>query len=535
MNEDSLTASVSLPEALSSAYQSLLSRLHDENVVERIWSRDHTVWRPDPTEIENRLGWLDLPDEFRSQAIALTEELEFAPPGAFHDVVLLGMGGSSLCPLVLSESIGARPGRPILHVVDTTVPAAIRSLTQSIDLTKTLFLVSSKSGGTIEVASCFEYFFDAVSKTTSNPGTHFVAITDPGTGLAQLAAEKGFVKNFENPPDIGGRFSALSYFGMVPAALLGLDLERMFDLASAMAAACRITTSEENPGAQLGAFLAACCDAGRDKLTLRTSPAYDTVGLWIEQLLAESTGKEGKGVLPLAQEPMLEPSEYCDDRTFAVLLSKDDDYLSAWVRGLEENGLPVAVIELDDPLSLGAEFFRWEFATAIVSHFLGIHPFDQPNVEESKKLSRAILDSPDLSEPESLSFSALLEGIQPNDYFAILAYLEETPETNLALSDLRQAVLESKKVATTLGYGPRFLHSTGQYHKGGPNSGVFLQIVEEDPGDVPIPGKDYGFGKLCAAQALGDYQALAQRGRRVARVKVGRDPVAGIRELLSKV
>jgi glucose-6-phosphate isomerase/transaldolase/glucose-6-phosphate isomerase len=535
MTGNSRLASLHLPDDLSSSYRNLLKRLRDGRVIERIWERDYTVWRPEPAEIENRLGWLDLPDTFRKRVLALPEELRFAMDGSIQDLVLLGMGGSSLCPLVLSECVGARMGHPKLHVLDTTVPSTLEKVTKGVDLSKTLFLVSSKSGGTIEVASGFEYFFDAVSKISLRPGAQFIAITDPGTGLAQLAEERGFATIFENPADIGGRFSALSYFGMVPAALLGLDLEKIFDRAADLAEACRSEDPGENPGAQLGAFLAACYDNGRDKLTLQTSPGYDTVGLWIEQLLAESTGKEEKGILPLAQEPRVGPWAYGNDRAFAVLKSKDDDFLSGWIRGLEKNGYPVVAIEINDPLALGAEFFRWEFATAVVSHFLDIHPYDQPNVEESKKLSRAILGDPSLTEPDSLSLAELLEGIKLGDYFAILAYLDEAPDTHRALAELREAVLKSKKVATTLGYGPRYLHSTGQYHKGGPNTGVFLQIVEEDPTDVPIPSKDYGFAKLCAAQALGDFQALTQRGRRVARVKVGKNPAAEIGALASKV
>ncbi len=534
-----LMGNLLLPDSVWKAYEAARMKAEERRIVDRIWQRDHTVWRPEPTEISNRLGWLDLPEQTLAQLHSLTSRVEALLDYKPTDVILLGMGGSSLCPEVFRRTFGSESSFPGLHVLDSTTPDWVRMVSSKIQIESSLFILASKSGGTIEVMSAFKYFWKVVSDCSSDPGKHFIAITDPGTGLAQLAQERGFLDTFVNNPDVGGRYSALSLFGMVPALLIGMNAKDMLQTAVNMAQSCRNSNLDHNPGVELGLFMASCTAVGKDKLTLAMDPSLESLGLWIEQLIAESTGKEGKGILPVAAEPSLPLTAYGDDRAFVVvsddpaspLAQRSETYLAA--------GHPVMVLPLANRLDLGAEFFRWEFATAVVSHFLDIQPFDQPNVQEAKTLTGVVLEQfqkegrlPD--DPPPGKINDLLAEASPGDFFAVMAYILETPEIEAALADLRQAVSMRYRIATTNGYGPRFLHSTGQYHKGGPNNGLFLQLVQNQE-DLPIPGEKYGYTVLCEAQALGDYQALVSKERRVIRARLGKDPAKEIHQLAESV
>jgi len=418
-------------------------------------------------------------------------------------------------------------------------------VTKAIQPARTLFLLASKSGGTIEVMSLFAHFWELVRRTKGNRGgAQFVAITDPGTGLEELARERGFWRTFTNQPDIGGRYSVLSYFGLVPAALLGLDVSKLLSRALAMREACRHTTHpKDNPGAALGGMMAAMAMAGRDKVTLLTSPALNSFGLWVEQLLAESTGKEGTGIVPVAGEPLASPTAYGADRLFVTLRLKGDRNaaLDRSIIALQRAGHPVFRLNLADRYDLGGEFFRWEFATAVAGHALGIHPFDQPNVQESKDNTGRVLKEvetqgrfpslPMLTPRQALT--QLLEQATPNRYLAILAYTTPSPQLDASIRALRKAVMLRHHIATTAGYGPRYLHSTGQLHKGGPNSGLFLELVDSMKPDLPVPGKFYSFGTLAQAQAVGDLQSLQTHQRPAVRIALGPNPVRTIRSLIA--
>lgn len=524
-----------------------LDDLASSHAIERIWTRDHTLWKPSPTEIENRLGWLTVLDHMQDGLADLRTFAQAVREAHTTDVVLLGMGGSSLGPEVLRCTFGSSKGAPRLWVLDSTVPGWVAQVTKAIHPARTLFLVASKSGGTIEVMSLFAHFWDLVHRTKGNRGgAQFVAITDPGTGLEQLARERGFWRTFTNPPDIGGRYSVLSYFGLVPAALLGLDVGRLLARSIAMREACRHTASpRDNPGAALGGMMAAMARAGRDKVTLLTSPALNSFGLWVEQLLAESTGKEGTGLIPVAGEPLAPPAAYGADRVFVSFRLKGDRNaaLDRTVIALQRAGQPVFRLNLIDRYDLGREFFRWEFATAVAGHALGVHPFDQPNVQESKDNTGRVLKEmetqghfpalPAITPKQALA--RLLEEAGPNRYLAILAYTTPTPQLEAALRALRKAVMVRHHIATTAGYGPRYLHSTGQLHKGGPNSGLFLEFVDSMKPDVPVPGKFYSFGTLAQAQAIGDLQSLQSHQRPAVRIALGPDPVRTIRSLIALV
>lgn len=464
------------------------------NLASRIWARDHTVWKPDPAEISNRLGWLDVMGAMRERAPGLRAFADAVVSDGIRTVVLLGMGGSSLAPEVLRETFGSTAIE--LIVLDTTHPAAVARVEASLDLDATLFIVASKSGSTIETRSHMAYFSHRAKPD------RFVAITDPGTSLEAHARDAGFREVFLNPPDIGGRYSALSLFGLVPAALLGVDLDVLLGAAEAMAEACR--AEDGGPGASLGIAIGEAARGGGDKLTLRLPPALASLGVWIEQLVAESSGKEGRGIVPVVDEPALD--EYGSDRTFVVY---------------GDQSAPSAT-RLPDAGSndLGAEFFRWEFATAVACAVLGVNAFDQPNVEEAKKAAGEIL-AEGAGQPGFDDVEALLGSVQPGDYIAIQAYLDPTPDNTDMLRALRARLGRTYGVATTLGFGPRFLHSTGQLHKGGANSVVCLQVVDRSRDvDVEIPGAPYTFGALLDAQALGDLRALRARGRRVARTSL---------------
>jgi transaldolase / glucose-6-phosphate isomerase len=486
-----------------------LERMDADRVIERIWRKDQTVWKDDPTEITNRLGWLTVVDLMHERAFELESFAKQAASDGFETAVLLGMGGSSLAPEVFMRTFGEAEGALELIVLDTTHPVTIERVASGLELPKTLFVVASKSGGTTETLSHFAHFWEA----TPN-GNQFVAITDPGTSLESLAREHGFRALFLNPDDIGGRYSALSYFGLVPAALIGAPLHEVLDRAEEMQTASeRIVPAAQSPGATLGALMGEAARAGRDKITLALPGEIASFGSWVEQLIAESTGKEGVGIVPVVGEPLGEPDVYGQDRVFVAIGEHEA------IGPLETYGHPVARIAFDDREQIGGEFFRWEMATAVAGHVLGINAFDQPNVQEAKDATKEILASGKVEDPGFDELGALLDQVGEGDYVAILAYLDRTSETEDAIERTRLAIRDRYKVATTTGFGPRFLHSTGQLHKGGPNSGVFIQVVDRGrSADLKIPGQPYTFGTLIDAQALGDLRSLRTRGRRVARV-----------------
>ena len=542
------TGLVSLSNDARSIVEATLDDLRRGRIVERIWQRDHTVWKSEPSEIGNRLGWLDAARVARARAGELASFADEIRAAGLKHVVLLGMGGSSLCPEVFRATFGSRRGYPTLAVLDSTVPGWVRRVTQSIEPERTLFIVSSKSGGAIEVMSFFKLFWALAEKRTrGQAGEHFVAITDPGTRLELLAAQHGFRRAFINPPDIGGRYSALSTFGLAPAALAGIDLPALLDRATAMTEACR-TDAFANPAAWLGAAMGSLARSGRDKLCLIASPSIAAFGLWAEQLIAESTGKDGKGITPVALEPFAPPDAYAGDRLFVALRVTGDDNraLDSHLAALKGAGHPLIALDLRDRYDLGAEFFRWEMATVIAGHVLGIHPFDQPNVQESKDMTQRMLDryksngalphpsQPPLT-PQAARLPEFLESARAGDYVALMAYLDESPDVAAALAELRRAILNRYHLANTLGYGPRFLHSTGQLHKGGANNGLFIQLTSHSGRDVPIPGELFSFRVLAEAQAAGDLDALHAHQRRAIRIELGSRPAAGILRLARSI
>jgi glucose-6-phosphate isomerase/transaldolase/glucose-6-phosphate isomerase len=511
-----------------------LDLLRERDVVPRIWALDVTVWRDDPTEIENRLGWLDVASAMREASERFRRLSEEAAAAGVRDVVLLGMGGSSLGAEVLARV--ARPtGAPIrLHVLDSTVPGQVRAVRQRLDLDRTRFVVASKSGTTAEVLALRDYFWSQAARASAPREVSFVVVTDPGTPLEAWGREQGLEHVVLNPPDIGGRFSVLSCFGLVPAALAGVDVTELLERAvAAESASGPRVDAAVNPAARLGAFLAAGVASGRDKLTLPASAALSSFGLWAEQLLAESTGKAGTGVLPLADEPPLAPQEYGPDRVFVALRLGSDPELDERVAALERAGHPILVRELATAADLGGEMFVWELATAVAGHLLGVHPFDQPNVQSAKSRTEALLRK--VEEGQALppvvaehDFGRALA--DRHSYVAFLGFLPASDEVEEAIAALRRSVSRRTGVATTFGYGPRYLHSTGQLHKGGPPGGLFVQLVDGGE-DLPIPGRSYGFATLARAQADGDLEALRDAGRRVVRVEVGGDAVGVVRGL----
>ena len=508
----------------------------------RLWAKDHTLWAKKPAEIANRLGWLTLPEAMQAQAPAIAAFVQEARAAGFEHVVLLGMGGSSLAPEVFARTFGHTAGYPDLTVLDSTHPAAVRAVEKSVNLDRTLFVVSSKSGTTIEPNSFLNYFWARVAEKSKTPGSHFVAITDPGTVLGKHAAARNFRRVFEALPDVGGRYSALTHFGLVPAALLGVDVAGFLQVASRMAQACAMPAAK-NPGLILGAALAELARAGRDKLTFITSPALALLPAWLEQLIAESTGKNGKGIVPVAGEPLGAPEQYAQDRVFVYLRAAQDADAGqeACLKTLEAVGHPVIRIEVGNTFDLGQEFFRWEVAVAAAGAALGIQPFDQPDVELAKTLARqamagasqgAAADAPVLASDRAALQKAVADWLgkaKPGDYIALQAYLASNDSTDGALATLQKTLRDTMRLATTLGYGPRFLHSTGQLHKGGPNSGLFVQFLDEPSEPLAVPETGYTFAQLIQAQALGDFQALAQRGRRILRVQLGRNASPGIK------
>ena len=486
-----------------------LDRLAREDVAGRLQAGDHTLWADDPAGISNRLGWLTAPDDFAARVEKIEAFAAEAVGDGIDDVVLLGMGGSSLAAEVIASTQGSAPGHPALSVLDTTDPAEIRALDARLDLGRTLFLVASKSGTTVETRSQLDYFWSRLPD-----GAHFAAITDPGTPLAELGEERGFRRVLLNPPEIGGRYSALSYFGLVPAALLGVDLRGLLAPAVEMQRSCgACAPPADNPGVRLGAVLGAAAAGGRDKLTLVLPPPLAALGSWIEQLIAESTGKDGRGIVPVEGEPLGPPEVYGDDRLFVAY--GDHEGLAA----LEGAGHPVVRLPVEDAERLGAEFYRWELATAVAGCLLGVQPFDEPNVQQAKDATARILGSSEPAEsPSTASASEVLASVQPGDYIALQAFLPRSEANIEALQAARARLRDRYRVAATAGFGPRFLHSTGQLHKGGPNSAVCIQIVRDEDDDLAIPGRSASFGELQRAQALGDLESLLALGRRVARV-----------------
>jgi transaldolase / glucose-6-phosphate isomerase len=516
----------------------------------RMWAKDPTLWAEKSTpEITDRLGWLTLPEVMRAQVPDLTKFREQIKSEGYTHAVLLGMGGSSLAPDVFQNTFGNRAGYPKLHVLDSTHPAAIKAVEAAVDLHHTLFIVSSKSGTTTEMNSFFYYFWQKLSAFDKSPGKNFVAVTDPGTPLQKMGEQRGFRRVFQATPDVGGRYSALTHFGLVPAAVIGVDLQRLLGRAWTMQEACAASVPEtKSPGITLGAILGEAALAGRDKTTIFASASLRHFPVWLGQLIAESTGKEGKGIVPIAdEEPPADAAKYGSDRLFVLLslAGEKDDAHNAVLSKLEAAGHPIVRISLSEIADIGQEFYRWEVAIAAAGAAIGIHPFNQPDVQLAKDLARqamkkgAVAASSDAAPAVDASNSgALRAAIQPwlnsakpGDYFGIDAYLAPTDATSASLQRIRIALRNRAGAATMLGYGPSFLHSTGQLHKGGPNSGLFLQILDTPADDVAVPETDYTFGELIKAQALGDYTALEQRKRRVVRVQLGRDVAKGLANL----
>jgi transaldolase/glucose-6-phosphate isomerase len=562
----------SLPETLAAQAKATAAEWQSSGKMRRLWERDATVWTG--SDESNWLGWLDIVEEQIAQQDQLQKLAKEIQARGFEHVLLLGMGGSSLCPEVLRMTFGRITHFPELHVLDSTDPAQVKAFEHQIDIPKTLFIVSSKSGSTLEPNIFKQYFFERTKQAVGavRVGSHFIAITDPGSKMQQVAESDRFLHIFFGRPSIGGRYSALSNFGMVPAAVMGLDTKKFLARTADMVRACGAGAAvEENPGASLGVILGTAANAGRDKVTIITSPGISDLGAWLEQLLAESTGKIGKGIIPVDRETLGAPDIYGSDRVFIYvrLESGADANQDAKVAAIEKAGHPVVRIAMADIYDLGAEFFRWEIATAVAGAIIGINAFNQPDVEASKIATRDLTsqyekngslpaekpvvedagvklftDEKNAAElaqaagnDKSLAgyLKAHLARIKAGDYFAVLGYIQMNAEHEQALQSIRHLVRDGRRVATCLGFGPRFLHSTGQAYKGGPNSGVFLQITCDDSVELPVPGQKYTFGVVKAAQARGDFQVLADRGRRALRVHLGSNLKAGLATLQAAV
>jgi transaldolase/glucose-6-phosphate isomerase len=520
-------------------HEEAIDRLEEERAVERIWSQDASLWKSETEHrktIENALGWLTIADRMEPGVAELRAFAADASRGADR-VVVLGMGGSSLAPLVFSDSFPSAPGAPRLEVLDSTEPASVLAIQRGGRPSRTIYVVSSKSGTTLEPNIFFDFFYAEAEKELGDAaGSRFVVITDPGSALEEEAARRRVRRVFSGDPAIGGRYSALSNFGIVPAALAGIDVGELLRRARTMADACR-RPGRENPGLVLGAAMGALALGGHDKLTFDVGAPIGRFGMWTEQLVAESTGKEGKGILPVEGEPPGGSSDYGRDRFFASLRRADDGDGRRRMAILRDAGHPLAQEEVEDGIDLGAQMFLWEFATAVAGRVLGINPFDQPNVQEAKDRTNEILSREKAAAPaagpsiDEGAVAGLLASIRPGDYFAMMAYVPSTEEHELLLNETRIRVRDARRVATTVGFGPRFLHSTGQFHKGGPPSGVFLQITAEPREDAPIPGKPWGFATVVAAQAAGDLAALQSRNRRALSVRLPKDVASGLRQL----
>jgi glucose-6-phosphate isomerase len=520
------------------AIHAALVEMQAANILLRLWGHDHTVWKPDPTEISNRLGWLRIAEAMQGELERLAAfRAQIADAGYTH-VLLLGMGGSSLAPEVFSKTFGSTHPGLSLAVLDSTDPGAVLHYARSLAPATTLYIVSTKSGGTVETFSFFKYFYNHVAATlgAEKAGEHFAAITDPGSTLAEIAAQHHFRATFLNDPHIGGRFSALSFFGLVPAALVGVDVGRLLQRALQMAVDCGAQVpAAQNPAALLGVTLGELAKAGRDKVTFALSPAITSFGDWVEQLIAESSGKEGAGILPVVGEPLGSPAVYGDDRLFVYLHLKDEPGAPPALQALAQAGHPVLWLQLEDIYDLGGQFFLWELATAIACQRLQINPFDQPNVESAKILARKLVatyqQTGALPEAAAVplnreSLAGLLQGCAPGSYLALQAYVPPSAAAEALLQALRLSLRDAYQLATTLGYGPRFLHSTGQLHKGDGGRGLFIQITSAAAEDAPIPDEagnpqsGMSFQTLKMAQALGDGEALRVGGRRVIRFHI---------------
>jgi len=571
-----LTANVSrqtykLPAEIDGLVKAQINDWRAEGKVRRLWERDRSLWTN--SDEDKWLGWLTIADDQLAHRHELAAAAEDARSGGFSHILLLGMGGSSLCPEVLKMTFGTIPGYPELHVLDSTDPAQIQAMEENIDIAETLFLVSSKSGSTLEPNIFKQYFFERVKSVlgAEKAGSRFIAITDPGSKMELVAQGDKFRHIFHGLASIGGRYSALSDFGMVPAALMGLDAQKFLDRTEEMVHACKSCVPVDgNPGVVLGIILGTLAINGRDKATIVASPGISDLGAWLEQLIAESTGKEGRGIIPVDREQLGPVDVYGEDRVFAYLRleSAPDPAQDAQVAALEQAGQPVVRIAVGEKYDLGQEFFRWEIATAVAGSILGINAFNQPDVEASKIATRNLTaeyersgslpaERPILNEDgmrlfadeknaaalkqaaDSDSLVGLLRShlnrLKSGDYFALLAYVPMFAHHEQRLQQMRHAVRDKKRVATCLGFGPRFLHSTGQAYKGGPNSGVFLQVTSDDAHDLPVPGQKYTFGTVKAAQARGDLQVLVDRNRRALRVHIGADIDAGLAKLNSAI
>jgi len=561
----------SLPESLATAVKATIADWQSRGTMQRLWQRDASLWTG--SDEANWLGWLDIVDEQLAQHDQLVKVAKEVQSRGFQHVLLLGMGGSSLCPEVLHLTFGRTPQFPTLHVLDSTDPAQVKAFEHQIDISKTLFIVSSKSGSTLEPNIFKQYFFERTKQAVGagKAGSQFIAITDPGSKMQQVAEADHFLHVFFGRPSIGGRYSALSNFGMVPAAVMGLDTKKFLTRAAQMVRACGASASlEENPGV-LGIILGVAANAGRDKVTIIASHGISDLGAWLEQLLAESTGKVGKGIIPVDRETLTAPEVYGSDRVFVYvrLESGADADQDAKVAAIEKAGHPVVRIAMADTYDLGAEFFRWEIATAVAGSIIGINAFNQPDVEASKIATRNLTseyektgslpaEKPLVEDAgvklftDEKNAAELAKGagsdktlagylkahfgrIKAGDYFAVLGYIQMNAEHAQNLQTVRQFVRDKKRVATCLGFGPRFLHSTGQAYKGGPNSGVFLQVTCDDSVELPVPGQKYTFGVVKGAQARGDFQVLANRGRRALRVHLGSNLKEGLATLQAAV
>jgi transaldolase/glucose-6-phosphate isomerase len=559
VSDQPLTVEARIPPSERLAVQEQVARAESERVAERLREEDATLWAPPGTpEVANRLGWLTIAERMLGELAEVEAFAEEVRVAGVRDVVLLGMGGSSLAPDVLRRAFGEREGRPRLHVLDSTDAAAILAVEHAIEPRNTLFLVSSKSGGTIEPLSLFAHFWSLVGE-----GRNFAAITDPGSGLQLLAAEHGFRRTFAGDPNIGGRYSALSAFGVVPAALAGVDVRALLE---GTAAAWRTTVSGDgdddddgsggsgglggaeiraDAGVWLGAVLGALARSGRNKLTFVIGETLPGLGLWLEQLVAESTGKHGTGILPVAEEPLGEPAVYGEDRVFAYLpdIGASDPALDARMRALADAGHPLITLPTGGPSDLGRIFLLWEIAVAVAGWGLQINPFDQPNVQQAKDATKRVLEAyeeqhelPATTPADTDTLRSLLLGAAPPQYVAIMAYAEPTAELDAAAAELRASIRLHTRATTTFGYGPRFLHSTGQFHKGGPHTGRFLQLLHNGPADVDIPGASYTFTTLKEAQATGDLATLGELGLPAERARLeGEDAAGALRALTASI
>jgi transaldolase / glucose-6-phosphate isomerase len=556
--------SFTLPATLSGAVKASIDDWIINNKVQRLWKNDASVWTG--ADESKWLGWLTIVNEQIAHIDALKSIAADIKKAKFKHALLLGMGGSSLCPEVLRLTFGKIKGFPELHVLDSTDPAQIKAIEKRVDLKSTICIVSSKSGSTLEPNIYKQYFFEQIKKKVGEKevGNRFIAITDPGSKMQQVAEGDKFRKTFFGVPSIGGRYSALSNFGMVPGSIMGTDIPKFLKITAAMVKACGAdVAADANPGVLLGAILGTAAVHGRDKVTIIASPGISDLGAWLEQLLAESTGKIGKGIIPIDRETLAKPAAYGNDRVFAYLRlqTKPNKAQDTAVAALEKAGHPVVRIAVPNIYNLGQEFFRWEIATAVAGSIIGIDAFNQPDVEaskiETKKLTSEYEEKGKLP-PETPFFegngfklyadeknTAALKGgktlaaimqahlgrIHAGDYFGVLGYITMNAANEKALQKIRLAVRDKKKVATVLGFGPRFLHSTGQAYKGGPNSGVFLQITCDDAVDLPVPGQKYTFGIVKAAQARGDFAVLNERGRRALRVHLGKNVAKDLAKL----